>query len=138
MSIRSASVPVLPTPASAPVAMFRMYRYAVPPSEELTYQVPVVGSTVIPVKVREQTWRIPQSDVVDVISPTPRISDETRQRITTLIRELGNVEWEERQAASDELSEYGYMAKGLLIESLRLTPDAEVRHRIDLLLNEMP
>ena len=97
-----------------------------------------IKEAVLPVKVREQTWRIPLSDVLEVVSPTPRISDETRQRIAGLIRELGNEEWEVRQAASDELSEYGYMAKALLVEALRLTPDAEVRHRIDQLLNEMP
>ena len=43
-----------------------------------------IKEAVLPVKVREQTWRIPLSDVLEVVSPTPRISDETRQRIAAL------------------------------------------------------
>ena len=97
-----------------------------------------IKEAVLPVMVREKIWRIPLSDVVDVVSPTPRISDETRQRIATLVRDLGNNDWEKRQGASDELAEYGYMAKAILIEALRVTPDAEVRRRIDQLLSEMP
>ena len=73
-----------------------------------------------------------------MVSPTPRISDETRQQIAALIRELGNEDWEKRQSATDELGEYGYMSKALLIEALRVTPDAEVRRRIEQLLSEMP
>ena len=97
-----------------------------------------IKEAVLPVMVREQIWRIPLGDVVDVVSPTPRISDETRQRIAALISDLGNKDWETREGATEEVGEYGYMAKALLIEALKMTPDAEVRRRIEQLLSEMP
>ena len=97
-----------------------------------------IKEAVIPVRVRGQVWNIPQGDVVEIVSPTPRISDETRRVIAALIRELGNEDWEKREEASGSLGEYGYMAKALLADALRVTPDAEVRRRIDQLLSEMP
>lgn len=97
-----------------------------------------IKEAVIPMTVREQRWSIPVGDIVDLVSPTPRISDENRQRIGELIRELGNEEWERRESATDQLAEFGQLAKALLLEALKVTPDAEVRRRIDHLLNEMP
>ena len=63
--------------------------------------------------------------------------DETRQKIATLVRDLGNVDWEKRQTATEELAEYGFMAKSLMLEALKVTPDPEVRRRIEKLLGEM-
>lgn len=96
-----------------------------------------IRESVLPVLVRGQIWQIPASDIVDVITPAPRISDEMRQKIAGLIRDLGSPEWEVRDAATGSLAEFGFMAKSMLMEGLNVTPDAEVRQRIEKLLGEM-
>ena len=68
--------------------------------------------------------------------PTPHVSDETRLKIAGLIRELGSDDWEKREAASEALGEYGFMAKPILEETLRTSPDPEVRRRVEKLLDE--
>ncbi len=96
-----------------------------------------IRETVLPVLVRGETWQVPLSDIVDIITPTPRISDETRQKIAALVRDLGNEDWEKRQSSTEELGEYGFMAKAILLEALKVTPDPEVRRRIEKILGEM-
>jgi len=116
------------------------------PSQSAPFRIDIWGGSLIvgqlkerilPVMVRDQTWKIPLGDILEVVSPVPRISDETRQQITTLIRDLGHEEWEMRESATDALREFGYLAKALLQENLRLTPDPESRRRSEELLNEI-
>ncbi|MEZ5301828.1 MAG: hypothetical protein R3F11_14440 [Verrucomicrobiales bacterium] len=91
----------------------------------------------VPVNTRGQTWMIPVGDILEAHVPVPRISDETRQRIGELIRELGSEEWEVREGATEELTEYGFMAKGLLDEALQVNTDPEVRRRIEKILGSI-
>ncbi len=94
-----------------------------------------IREPVIPVQVRGREWRIPIQDVVSVISPQPRISDTARASIARLIRELGDDDWRIRENAMEELREYGYLAKSLLVDALRVSNDAEVKRRLEQLVN---
>lgn len=93
---------------------------------------PVLG-----VRVRDALWRVPAGDIVEFNNPAPRLSDEVRLRITGLLRDLGSEDWEKREAASQSLAELGFLARPLLEECLKTTPDPEVRHRVEKLLDGM-
>lgn len=92
---------------------------------------------VLPVRVRSEVWQIPVGDIDEVVTPLPRISDASRVRIGELIRSLGSDDWRKREEASEELEEFGYLAKPLLSEALNVNPDPEVRRRLEKLLEEM-
>ena len=96
-----------------------------------------VGPTVIPTRVKGEEWRVPLQDIVAVVSPQPRISDAARTEIGKLIRALGDDDWRVRESASEELAEYGFLAKSLLIDALRVTNDAEVKRRLEQLIDSV-
>jgi hypothetical protein len=96
-----------------------------------------VREPVLPVMVRGREWRVPLQDIVSVVYPQPRISDSARTSIAKLIRELGDDDWSTRENATQELREYGYLAKALLVEVLRVSGDEEVRRRIEQILGGM-
>ena len=58
-----------------------------------------------------------------------------RLKIAGLIRDLGNDDWEKREAATQALGQLGFMAKPLLEETLKTTPDPEVRRRVEQLID---
>ena len=96
-----------------------------------------IRETVIPVRVKGEEWRVPLQDIVAVVSPQPRISDAARSEIGKLIRTLGGDDWRVREGASEELAEYGFLAKSLLIDALQVTNDAEVKRRLELLIDSV-
>ena len=51
--------------------------------------------------------------------------------------ELGSEDWERREQASEELAEFGYLAQSMMTEALNVTPDPEVRRRIEKILGVM-
>ncbi|GAG05526.1 unnamed protein product, partial [marine sediment metagenome] len=55
--------------------------------------------------------------------------------IALLIRGLGHPDWQKRKEATDELARLGYMAKSQIEEARRQTTDAEVRRRLEDLIN---
>ncbi|MGI8601740.1 MAG: hypothetical protein ACR2OZ_01940 [Verrucomicrobiales bacterium] len=91
---------------------------------------------VVPIRVRDAVWRVPVDDLVEFNTPTPHVSDETRIKIAALVRELGSDEWEKREAASAALAEFGFMAKSVLEETLKTSPDPEVQRRVEKLLDD--
>jgi hypothetical protein len=92
---------------------------------------------VIAIRVRDDVWRVPVDDLIELNSPTPRVSDETRTKIASLLRELGSDDWQKREAAMQALAEYGFMAKSLFEETLKTSADPEVQRRVEKLLEEI-
>ncbi|CAN5353516.1 hypothetical protein BH23VER1_BH23VER1_08100 [soil metagenome] len=92
---------------------------------------------VLPIRVRAEIWRVPVGDIIEIVAPLPQMSDASRQRIGELVRQLGSADWEARDAASEELATFGYMAKPLLLEATRTNPDPEVIRRAERLLDEI-
>ena len=151
--INSPTVSVLTSAESielAPTNIRRLYNLREEVSEEEAAEAPfqidlwggsvVVGQlreTVLPVLFRGEVWHVPVSDVVEIVTPSPQISDETRQEIAARIRELGNDDWQKREEASTALAEYGFLARSMLMEAMRVSPDPEVRRRVEKLLEKL-
>ncbi|HSI86727.1 MAG TPA: hypothetical protein VK970_23285, partial [Candidatus Methylacidiphilales bacterium] len=57
--------------------------------------------------------------------------------IARLIRDLGRDEWEKREAATQELTNLGYLAKAQLAEAAQQAQDAEVRSRSQKILDAL-
>ncbi len=92
---------------------------------------------VVALRVRDAVWRVPAADLIEFSNPAPRISDEMRLKLAAHIRDLGSEDWEKREAASQALAEFGFMARPLLDEALKTTADPEVRRRVEKLLDEL-
>ncbi|MEM7010815.1 MAG: hypothetical protein AAF585_04955, partial [Verrucomicrobiota bacterium] len=111
-------------------------------SPEPEFRAELWGGGVVVGNLRERTvtaeigesgWRIPVGDIQQIVVPTPRITDEIRAQIAQRIRKLGDDDWATREKATEELAEFGYLAKPQLLEALQ-TSDAEVIRRVELLL----
>lgn len=109
------------------------------PNPEPTFRAELWGGGVVVGQLRERVvsvepgWRIPVADIQQIVVPTPRITDEMRKQIAQRIRKLGDDDWATRERATEELAEFGYLAKPQLLEALQ-TDDAEVIRRVELLL----
>lgn len=90
---------------------------------------------ILPVRVRGVTWQVPARDIVDVFVTSPTVPGALRERIAGLIRGLGHPDWKEREKASRELAALGFVAKEQLNEARKVTTDAEVRRRAQVLLD---
>ena len=84
--------------------------------------------------VRGESWRVPVADVVELVTPVPQLSEAKRKDIARLLRQLGAEDWQQREAASEELSGFGYLARSLFEQELRTSSDAEVRRRLEQIL----
>ena len=84
--------------------------------------------------VRGESWRLPVADIVDLVTPLPQLSDAKRKDIARLLRQLGADDWQQREAASEELFGFGYLARSLFEQELRTSQDAEVRRRLEQIL----
>ena len=93
--------------------------------------------TVLPIRARDTVYQVPVRDLLEVSVPSPAISDSLRSKVAQRIRELGDPDWEKREAASRDLAEVGYLAKRQLTEAHQQTTDAEVRRRTKALLDEI-
>ena len=78
---------------------------------------------VLPVQSGGCRARVPASDIVEVISPSPSVPDTVRDRIAQLIRDLGHPEYAQRKAAREALAELGHLPKMQLEETLTATTD---------------
>ncbi len=96
-----------------------------------------IKDPVIPLRVRDSVWRVPAADLMEWHTPSPRLSDDTRAQIAAHLRELGSDDWQRREAASQALGELSYMARPMLEETLRSTPDPEVKRRVEKLLDDL-
>lgn len=82
-------------------------------------------------------WRVPAQDLIRLVNPVPKISDATLARMGQLIRELGHDDWKVRERASGELKTLGEMARTSLQEAFKQSDDAEVKHRVEVILGEL-
>lgn len=92
--------------------------------------------TVLPVRTGDVVQMVPTQDLLEATLPAPAVSDNLRDKIANLIRDLGHPEWEKREAASRDLGELGAMPRTQLAEAVKQTTDAEVRRRAQSLLDE--
>ncbi|CAN5875112.1 hypothetical protein BH11VER1_BH11VER1_30600 [soil metagenome] len=86
---------------------------------------------------KHSDWAVPAQDIVRLVNPSPKLSDATLGRIGQLIRDLGHAEWKIREKATGELQALGEMARASLQEAFKQSEDAEVKHRIEIILGEM-
>ena len=91
---------------------------------------------VLPVRTGDAVQMVPAQDLLEATLPAPAVSDNLRDKIANLIRDLGHPEWEKREAASRDLGELGAMARAQLSETVKQTADPEVRRRAQSLLDE--
>lgn len=113
------------------------------PNPEPTFRAELWGGGVVVGQLRgrilkaqigDSAWRIPVGDIQQIVVPSPRITDAIRQQIAGKIRQLGADDWATRERATEELVEFGFLAKPQLLEALSASDDAEVRRRVELLL----
>ncbi|MGY8642017.1 MAG: HEAT repeat domain-containing protein [Verrucomicrobiales bacterium] len=97
----------------------------------------VLANDTISIQVRGKEWHVPVRDIAELITPVPQLAAEAEQSIGKLIRTLGDEKWQTREAATEELAGFGYLAKSVLEEQLRTNPDPEVRRRIERILQVM-
>jgi hypothetical protein len=86
-------------------------------------------------EVRGAPWRIPLSDIRELATPAPALTEENRQSIGKLLTDLGHNEWQTREKATEELKALGFQAQSLLREALKTNADPEVRRRIERILS---
>ena len=85
-------------------------------------------------QVRGISWRLPLTDVRELVTPVPRLTEGAQQDIARLLRELGSDDWQTREKATEELQSFGFLAQSILREELRTNPDPEVQRRIERIL----
>ncbi len=90
---------------------------------------------VLPVRTGGGVWQVPVADVMILRVPSPTVPESLRDKIALLIRALGHPDWQKRREATDELARLGYMAKSQMEEAKRQTTDAEVKRRLEDLIN---
>jgi len=86
------------------------------------------------VRVRGEAWRVPLRDVREFVTPVPRLSETARQDLSSQIRKLGSLEGSVREKATEDLIEFGYLARAILEQEHQTNTDPEVRRRIELIL----
>ena len=91
----------------------------------------------LPIRCGAGLREVPVRDVIEVLVPTPSVTDATRTKIAGLIRDLGSDKYAERKAAATGLLELGPVAVPQLSEALQQTSDAEVRRSARVILNEL-
>ncbi|MDH3583762.1 MAG: hypothetical protein OER86_06065 [Phycisphaerae bacterium] len=90
---------------------------------------------VLPIRISGHVFHVPARDILEATSPSPIIPDAVRTEIARLIRQLGSVQWNQREQATTKLEEYGLLARPQLEQVLRQTQDPEVRRRVQTLLD---
>ena len=96
-----------------------------------------LGNHDIGIRVRGQEWRVPVADIHELVTPVPRLGEKAQQDIARFIRELGSDDWRTREQATEDLREFGYLARSILQEELRINPDPEVQRRLERILSGM-
>lgn len=85
-------------------------------------------------RYREQDWKIPLRDITRIENPSPELTPDALEEISTLIDQLGEPEWSLREKATRELGAFGYLASPVLRRHLRDSKDPEVSRRIERIL----
>ncbi|MCB1229094.1 MAG: hypothetical protein KDN19_02445 [Verrucomicrobiae bacterium] len=93
-----------------------------------------LGESDLEMQVRGASWRLPLTDLRELVTPVPRLTEGAQQDIARLIRELGSDDWQTREKATEELQSFGYLAQSILREELRTNPDPEVQRRLERIL----
>lgn len=88
-------------------------------------------------KVGDNQWRIPISDIEQIETPSPELTPEALTRIQGLIGDLASEDWATREQATRELGAFGYLAKPVLRRELSSTSDPEVNRRLERILADM-
>ncbi len=88
-------------------------------------------------RVRGKDWRVPLRDVRELVTPVPQLGETVRKDLSRLIRQMGAAEWQMREKASEELLEFGYLAKSILEQEYQTNRDPEVRRRIGQVLAKL-
>ncbi|MHA3774368.1 hypothetical protein ACXR0O_22815 [Verrucomicrobiota bacterium sgz303538] len=97
----------------------------------------VLREAVLPIRCAGAVLQVPVRDVVDALVPSPAMPQGLRDKVARLIRDLGDPDWEKREAASRELGDLGAMARLQLDETVKQSTDAEVRRRAQALLDSI-
>ena len=97
----------------------------------------VLKDTILPVRAAGRVFRVPLRDIVEINVPVPTVPDSLRRKITEHIRDLGDKDFNKRELATKALAQLGQLSKGQLAEAVGQTNDAEVRRRIEKLLEEL-
>lgn len=71
------------------------------------------------------------------LKPVPRLTEERKQRLARLIRDLDSERFAVRQKASEELAGWHDLARPALEQVLRERPPLEVRYRAEQLLEKL-
>jgi len=86
------------------------------------------------VRSGDRLWQVPVQDVTEVVVPSPTVPQAMRDRIASLIRDLGHPDWRTREEAGKQLARVGPLARMQLEEAARHATDPEVRRRAKELL----
>lgn len=93
-----------------------------------------LAESFLSIRVRGEDWRVPLRDVRELVTPVPHLSEVVRKDLSRLIRQMGSAEWQVRERATEELLEFGYLAKSILEQEFQSNNDPEVRRRIGQVL----
>jgi hypothetical protein len=96
-----------------------------------------LARTELPIRAGSRVFQVPIRDVEQVRVTVPTIPDSLRQQIAKLIAKLGDADYRQREAATQALTEIGFVARPQLVEAQDKTTDVEVRRRVERLLNEI-
>lgn len=95
----------------------------------------IIDLDLLSLKVHEQDWKVPLSDIVKIETPSPELTSEALEKMAALLSQLGAEEWSVREKATRELGAFGYLASPVLRKHLRTTGDPEVTRRIERILS---
>ena len=85
--------------------------------------------TALPVRAGTWVGRVPAQDLVEAVVSALTVPEAIGARIAALVRELGDSDWEKREAAQRQLAEMGEAALTALEEASEQAEDPEVRKR---------
>lgn len=97
----------------------------------------VLQESVLAVRTGASVVQIPVADLVSAQVPSPLVPDAVRDQIAGLIRDLSHDEYAAREAATNELTSLGILARAQLVEAARLSRDPEALRRIRALLDHL-
>lgn len=97
----------------------------------------VLRETLLPIQTGDGKIYVPAREILFASVPTPQIPPALRARIASKIRQLGDSNWQKREAASRELKTLGELARFPLEEARDQTRDPEVERRVKALLTAL-
>jgi hypothetical protein len=98
----------------------------------------VLEEALLPLRTAAGVLRIPPADLEEYRQPVPALAPATRARIADLVAQLGDADWQRREAASQALLRLGAVVRQPVQDALATATDPEVRARLDRLVRELP